>query len=142
GGMPQYFGSLAKELQEKILKTKLLIYECAGTEKEIKEWFKTINIAGVPLNDQELLNAIYSGPFIILEKEVFSNSQNANNQKWSAYISGNANRQDFLRRALDWVSKGRINNYMSQHRYDNNIAELKNYFNSVIDWISTTFIDV
>ncbi|HOV12747.1 MAG TPA: DUF262 domain-containing protein [Spirochaetota bacterium] len=141
-GMEQYFSGIAKDKQEKILETKLLIYECEGTESEIKEWFKTINIAGVPLNNQELLNAVYSGPFVTLGKEEFSNSQNANIQKWSAYISGSANRQEFLECALDWVSKGNIGDYMSRHRYDKNITELKNYFNSVIDWVSSVFIDV
>jgi len=138
----QYFGTMAKDKKDKILGTKLLIYECEGTESQIKEWFKTINIAGVPLKPQELLNAIYSGPFVTLAKEEFSNSQNANTQKWSAYISGVVNRQDFLERALDWVSKGNIDDYMSRHREDTNIKELKTYFNSVIDWISSVFIDV
>ena len=94
----------------------MLIYECEGTETEIKQWFETINIAGVPLNSQELLNAIYSGPFVTLAKAEFSNSQNANIQKWSAYIKGSANRQDFLEQALDWVSKGDVGGYMSSHR--------------------------
>jgi len=141
-GMEQYFSGIAVDKQTKIMDAKLLIYECEGTESEIKEWFKTINIAGVPLNSQELLNAVYSGPFVTLGKEEFSNSQNANIQKWGVYVSGSANRQDFLERALDWVSKGNIGDYMSRHRYDNNIAELKNYFNSVIDWVSGVFIDV
>ena len=110
-GMEQYFSGIAKDKQERILNTKLLIYECEGSESEIKEWFKTINIAGVPLNNQELLNAVYSGQFVTLCKEEFSNSQNANIQKWSAYISGSVNRQDFLERALDWVSKGNIGDY-------------------------------
>jgi hypothetical protein len=141
-GMEQYFSGIAKDKQDKILNTKILIYECEGTETEIKEWFKTINIAGVPLNNQELLNAIYSGPFVTLAKEEFSNSTNAKIQKWSAYVSGSANRQEFLERALDWVSKGNIDNYMSKHRFDDNITELKNYFNSVIDWISSVFTNV
>ena len=141
-GMPQYFGGLATDKQQKILETKLLIYECEGEESEIKEWFKTINIAGVPLNDQELLNAVYSGPFVTLLKEEFSNSQNSNIQKWSAYISGSANRQEFLERALDWVSKGGIGDYMSRHRYESTIKEVKIYFNTVIDWVSTVFEDV
>ncbi|MBI5399301.1 DUF262 domain-containing protein [Candidatus Saganbacteria bacterium] len=141
-GMEQYFGGMAKDKKAKILETKLLIYECEGTESQIKEWFKTINIAGVPLVPQELLNAIYSGPFVTLGKEEFSNSQNANIQKWSAYIKGSANRQAFLERALDWTSKGNIDDYMSSHRNDKNINELKEYFNSVIDWISTVFTDV
>ena len=141
-GMEQYFGAIASDKQSKILETKLLIYECEGTESEIKEWFKTINIAGVPLNQQELLNAVYSGNFVTLGKAEFSNSQNSNIQKWSAYISGSVNRQAFLECALDWVSKGNIGDYMSLHRYDKNITELKAYFNSVIDWVSTVFVDV
>lgn len=141
-GMEQYFSGLAENLQKKILDTPLLIYECEGTESEIKEWFKTINIAGIPLNEQELLNAIHSGKFVTKAKEVFSNSQNANIQKWSAYISGNVNRQDFLHTALNWVSKGNISDYMSRHRHDEEITELESYFNSVIDWISSVFLDV
>jgi hypothetical protein len=143
-GNPKIFSSLPGDQQKKIRESKLLIYECEGTETEIKEWFKTINIAGVPLNDQELLNAVYSGPFVTKAKEEFSNSQNANIQKWSAYINakGGVNRQVYLERALDWVSKGDIGSYMSAHRNDNNINELKRYFDSVIDWVSTVFIAV
>lgn len=142
GGNPKNFDSLPVDQQDRIRKSKLLIYECEGTETEIKQWFETINIAGVPLNKQELLNAIYSGPFVTKAKEEFSNSQNANIQKWGTYVKGSANRQDFLECALDWVSKGDIGSYMSAHRNDSNINELKNYFNSVIDWVSTVFTDV
>ena len=141
-GMEQYFSGIAADKQELILNAKLLIYECEGTETEIKNWFRTINIVGVPLNSQEINNAVFSGPFVTLAKEEFSNSQNANIQKWSAYVSGSANRQELLERAFDWVSKGNIVDYMSRHRFDNNITELKNYFTSVIDWASTVFIDV
>ena len=138
-GMEQYFGGIAKNKQTQVLETKLLIYECEGTESEIKEWFRTINIAGVPLNSQELLNAVYSGTFVTLGKAEFSNSQNANVQKWAAYVSGSANRQDFLERALEWVSQDKVSEYMSRHRFDTNITELKTYFNSVIDWASAVF---
>ena len=141
-GKPLYIDSLPKEQQDKIRNTKMLIYICNGTEKEIKEWFKTINIAGIPLNEQELLNAVYSGEFVTLAKAEFSNSQNVHVQKWSAYINGVANRQDFLAKALEWVSKGNVSDYMSQHRNDDNINELKTYFNTVIDWVSTVFTDV
>lgn len=141
-GLEQYFSGIAADKQAIILNAKLLIYECEGEESEIKEWFRTINIVGVPLNQQEINNAIFSGPFVTLLKEEFSNNQNSNVQKWSAYILGSPDRQDFLERALDWVSKGNIDNYMSTHRYDQNIREVKNYFNSVIDWVSTVFIDV
>lgn len=142
GDNPKNFDSLPADQQDTIRKSKLLIYECEGTETEIKQWFETINIAGVPLNEQELLNAIYSGPFVTKAKAEFSNSQNANIQKWSTYVKGSANRQEFLERALDWVSKGDIGSYMSTHRSDSNINELKTYFNSVIDWVSTVFTDV
>lgn len=141
-GNPKYFDALPADQRAKLLASKLLIYECEGTETEIKQWFETINIAGVPLNDQELLNAIYSGPFVTLAKAEFSNSQNANIQKWSAYVKGSANRQDYLERALEWVSKGDTGGYMARHRNDGNITELKNYFNTVIDWVSTVFSDV
>ena len=143
-GMQQYFTGLAKDKQEKILQSSILVYECGGTESEIKEWFKTINTVGVPLNDQELLNAVYSGPFVTAGKAEFSNSQNSNWQKWSTYIAGELKRQAFWERALEWVSKGKdnIGGYMSQHRTDTNITEVKNYFTSVIDWVSSVFTDV
>lgn len=141
-GIEQYFSGIATDKQKLILETKILIYECEGSESEIKEWFKTINIVGVPLNDQELLNAVFSGPFVTKCKEEFSNTQNSNIQKWSAYISGSVNRQQFLERAYDWVSKGNIGDYMSQHRYDTSINEVKTYFNTVLDWVSSVFIDV
>jgi hypothetical protein len=141
-GNPKYFDSLPKDQQAKIKKSTLLIYECEGTETEIKQWFQTINISGLPLKPQELLNAIYSGPFVTAAKAEFSNSQNSNIKKWSAYISGSANRQEYLERALDWVSRGDIGTYMSARRTNSDITELKSYFNSVIDWISITFEDV
>ena len=140
--IPHYFDSLPKDKQDKILKASILVYECEGTESEIKEWFKTINIAGIPLNEQELLNAVYSGPFVTRCKEEFSNSQNAQVDKWSAYIKGSANRQDFLATALDWASRGQPGEYMSAHRYDTDITELKTYFNSVIDWANSVFPNV
>lgn len=111
-------------------------------EEEIKEWFKTINIAGIPLNHQEELNAIFSGTFVTLCKAEFSNSGNANIQKWESYVKGPANRQQFLATALEWVSKGNVENYMSTHRRDENITEIKTYFNTVIDWVDSKFDDV
>lgn len=141
-GMEQYFDGLSADKQKRIRETKLLIYECEGEESEIKEWFRTINIAGVPLNEQELLNAVYSGPFVTRGKEVFSNSGNANIQKWSTYVAGSANRQDFWHRALEWVSRGAAGEYMSRHRRDTDITETKTYFDTVIDWVSGIFTDV
>ena len=144
-GMEQYFSGLNEEIQKQIRETPLLIYICEGEEKEIKEWFKTINIAGISLKEQELLNAIYSGSFVTKVKEVFSNSNNAKLQIWADYISGSANRQDFLHTALEWVSAHNnqtIEQYMSLHRNDDNITELKTYFDTVIDWIDATFKEV
>lgn len=108
GDVPRYFSSLPAEKKKKIIDTKLLIYVCEGTETEINEWFKTINIVGVPLNEQELLNAVFSGRFVTLAKAEFSNSQNTQVHKWSSYVNGAAIRQDFLAKALYWVSKGNL----------------------------------
>ena len=141
-GIPHYFSSLSTEQQQRILNTELLVYECEGTEDEIRKWFETVNIAGVPLNPQELLNAVYSGEFVTLAKQEFSNSGNARVQKWSAYIAGAVNRQDYLERALQWVSHNKVKDYMSLHRHDTDIDELKRHFNSVIDWIGSVFSDV
>jgi hypothetical protein len=143
-GMEQYFTGLAPEQQAKIMAATILVYECEGAEPEIKAWFRTINTAGVPLNDQELLNAVYSGPFVTAGKAEFSNSQNANIQKWSAYVSGAVNRQDYWARALEWVAEGedKVEAYMSAHRTSGDISEVKSHFNAVISWITTVFIDI
>ena len=138
-GLEQFFHSLGEDKKKLILESKLLVYECEGEETEIKEWFKTINISGVPLNNQELLNAVYSGPFVTLGKAEFSNSQNANVHKWEKYINATLNRQEYWERALEWVSRGEVAAYMSQHRSDTSIKEVKTYFNAVLDWALATF---
>ena len=141
-GQEQTFSSLPKDIQDKLNDSEFLVYECDGTETEIKEWFRTINIAGIPLNSQELLNAIYSGPFVTAAKAEFSNSNNANQQKWSAYVKGDPKRQEVLEVALGWVSSSQgisIDAYLAQHRADTGIVELKNYFTSVIDWVGAVF---
>jgi hypothetical protein len=141
-GKEQTFSSLPKEVQGHLLASELLVYECTGTEAEIKEWFKTINIAGVPLNNQELLNAIYSGPFVTAAKAEFSNSNNANQQKWAAYVKGDPKRQEVLEVALDWVAASQkltVDAYLAQHRNDTDINQLKTYFTAVIDWVTTVF---
>lgn len=142
-GHVQYFSGLPDEQRKLIENTQLLIYVCEdGQEREVKEWFKTINIVGIPLNEQELRNAIYSGTFVTAAKRVFSNSQHAEMQKWSHYVKGDVKRQGYLEIALAWIcaSKGiSIEAYMSQHRHDTQITELENYFCSVIDWVTATF---
>jgi hypothetical protein len=139
-GMQQYFTGLSDDQQELILNSEILVYECSGTETEIKQWFKTINIAGVPLNDQELRNAIFSGPFVTAGKAEFSNSANANVQKWGTYVKGPADRQKFWECALEWVSANKIDDYMSKHRHETNIVEVRTYFNTVIEWVSSVFM--
>lgn len=142
-GREQTFSSLSPEQRQKITDSELLVYECVGTEPEIKEWFETINIAGIPLNAQELLNAIYSGPFVTKAKAEFSNSANANLQKWNAYIKkADPKRQEVLAIALDWVATSKsksVDAYLAQHRNDDNINELRTYFTTVIDWIGSVF---
>ena len=120
-GKPYKFDSLPKNIRERIENTRLLAYICEGEESEIKEWFKIINIGGVKINEQEELNAVYSGPFVSAARHEFSNKEDSRVQKWGAYISGSANRQDFLQEALKWVSNGNIEDYMQEHRWDTNI---------------------
>jgi len=141
-GKEQTFSSLPKEVQDGLLTSELLVYECEGTETEIKEWFRTINIAGIPLNAQELRNAIYSGPFVTAAKAVFSNSNNAKMQMWSTFVKGDPKRQEVLEVALGWVAAAQdktIDAYLAQHRTDETIAELETYFTSVIDWVDGVF---
>lgn len=140
-GLQQNFDSLPPDDRNKILEAPLLIYICEGQEKEIRDWFKTINISGVPLTNQEILNAVYSGKFVTLAREEFSNSNNSNVQKWATYIAGDIKRQAYLECALDWVSCGDIDGYMMAHRHDDNIVELKKHFDTVIDWVSSVFSD-
>ncbi|MDN5699594.1 MAG: DUF262 domain-containing protein [Kocuria sp.] len=141
-GREQTFSSLAPEQQARIMDTALLIYVCTGTEAEIKEWFQTINIAGVPLKPQELRNAIYSGPFVTAAKREFSNSADARHQKWGHYIKGDPKRQEVLEVALKWVAPTKamtIDGYMAAHRHDTEIDELTRYFTTVIEWIGAVF---
>lgn len=138
-GNIRYFDSLDQDERDKITKTKLTIYVCEGEPSEIQQWFETINIAGVPLVEQELRNAAYHGPFVTKARAVYSNTGNANMNRWKTYIKGDPKRQAVLQAALDWVSDGNIDTYMAQHRYDTSIDELKNNFDTVIDWIDSIF---
>lgn len=139
-GREQNCNSLDHELREMFSGTPLTLYVCEGTEQEIKKWFRIINITGVPLNDQEMYNAIYSGPFVTALKAVYSNSLNPMHQKWGTYVKGDPKRQEVLACALDWVSHGDVEGYMAAHRQDGNTQPVTAYFDSVIDWVSTTFL--
>ena len=133
-GKPRYFNSLEKDEQDRIKNAHLTIYVCEGTPSEIQDWFETINMVGVPLVKQELRNSSYHGPFVTLARQEFSNTVNANMKRWRTYVKGDPKRQAILEEALKWVGKGDIDGYMALHRYDTNIDELKNNFETVINW--------
>jgi len=111
-GASRYFASLDAADQQRLLNTELLVYVCDGTEAEIKSWFQTINIAGIALNEQELLNAVYSGPFVSAARAVLSNSSNPLLHKRAPYLKGDARRQDHLATALAWISDGTAADYL------------------------------
>ena len=141
-GREQTYTSLSDEQRALVDDATLLVYVCEGTEDEIKAWFQTINIVGVPLNKQELRNAVYSGPFVTEAKAEFSNSNNAMQQKWSHYVNGDPRRQGVLEVALEWIANSKdqtIDGYMAAHRHDTQIDELKLYFTAVIDWVANVF---
>ena len=138
-GDTRYFDSLDPTLQEKIKKTPLTVYVCEGTANDIKDWFATVNLKGVPVNDQELKNAAYFGPFVTAARKVFSNSNSALMNKWCTYVKGDPKRQEILEAALDWVSNHDIDGYMAAHRNNSDITELRNHFDSVMDWIDSLF---
>lgn len=137
--MFKYFHNLQKDEQEQILNYKLMVYLCSGTDSEKLEWFKTINIAGEKLTEQELRNAVYSGSFVSDAKRYFSKNGCAAYGLASDYLSGSPIRQEYLETAIDWISKGNIESYMSIHQHDANANQIWLYFQSVISWVKATF---
>ena len=135
----QYFHSLQQDEKEQILNYKLMIYICEGTDSEKLNWFKTINIAGERLFDQELRNAIYIGEWLTDAKRYFSKTCCAAYQIGNKYLSGTAIRQDYLQTAIKWISKNHIEDYMSKHQHDPNASELWLYFTQVINWVVVIF---
>ncbi|MCX6163454.1 MAG: DUF262 domain-containing protein [Ignavibacteriae bacterium] len=134
-----YFHNLQNDKQEQILNYKLTIYLCSGTDSERLEWFRTINIAGEKLSDQELRNAVYAGSWVSDAKRYFSKTGCVAYQIGSSYLSGSAIRQEYLETTIDWLSKGDIESYMSKHQHDANANELWLYFQSVINWVKVVF---
>lgn len=137
-----YFHNLTKEDQDCILDYELMIYFCEGTDKERLNWFTTINIAGEKLSDQELRNAVYTGPWLSDAKLKFSKSNcaayllaNDNGQ----LLSGSPIRQEYLETAISWINEGKIEDYMAKHQHDKNADELWQYFQGVIAWVRETF---
>lgn len=135
----KFFHNLTQTEKDQILNYKCMIYFCEGNDLEKLEWFKTINIAGKPLTDQELRNAIYTGPWLSDAKTKFSKTNCVAYLLGKNYINGSPIRQDFLETAISWINGGDIEGYMALHQHDPNANELWIYFKNVIDWINLTF---
>lgn len=133
------FHNRPADIQKQIRDYILMVYFCEGTDSEKLNWFKTINIAGVKLKPQELRNAVYSGSWVSDAKRYFSRRSNPASQIGSDYLSGEANRQEYMETAIKWINNGDVDGYMSDHQHDPNARELWEYFESVIHWVRTTF---
>ncbi len=135
----RYFHNLQKDEQEQILNYKIMVYFCSGTDSERLDWFRTINIAGEKLTDQELRNAVYAGSWLTDAKRYFSKTGCAAYQIGHNYLDGSPIRQDYLETAIDWISEGKIEEYMAQHQHDPNASALWRCFQDVITWVQATF---
>ena len=133
------FHNLTNTEKDQILNYKLMVYFCEGNDKEKLDWFRIINIAGEKLTDQELRNAVYTGPWLTNAKSIFSKTNCAAYLLSNTYVNGSPIRQEILETALKWISNGEIENYMSIHQHDPNANELWMYFRNVIDWVELTF---
>ncbi|MEJ0053907.1 MAG: DUF262 domain-containing protein [bacterium] len=136
------FHNLTKEEQEQILNYELMIYFCEGNDKEKLDWFKIINIGGERLTDQELRNAVYTGPWLSDAKLKFSKSNCAAYllaNDGGALLKGSPIRQEYLETAISWINNGDVAGYMAKHQHDENAEELWKYFQSVIEWVRRTF---
>lgn len=136
---PLYFHNLQDDQQRAILDYRLTVYQCDGTDSEKLGWFKTINIAGERLTDQELRNAVYSGPWVTDAKRYFSRVNGAAYGLGSDYLSGAVIRQEYLETAIDWISNGQITDYMGRHMNDPDALPLWTHFQAVIGWARQTF---
>ena len=138
-GHPMAFHNLPKTLQDQILDYRLMVYFCSGTDKEKLDWFRIVNMAGLKLTDQELRNAVYTGPWLSKAKPIFSKPNCPAYAIGSKYVNGTPIRQDFLETAISWLSAGKIEQYMSAHQHDPNANELWSYFQAVVSWVELTF---
>jgi hypothetical protein len=136
----RYFHNLQADEQEQILNYKLMIYLCSGTDSQKLEWFRTINIAGEKLTEQELRNAVYAGPWLTEAKRYFSKTDCAAYNIGSDYLVGTPIRQDYLETVISWINNGDIEAYMAKQQNKPNANELWLYFQSVISWVKATFV--
>lgn len=134
-----YFHNLTDVEQNQILDYKLMVYFCEGNDKEKLDWFKTINIAGEKLSQQELRNAIYTGTWLTEAKKYFSKTGCAAYNIGNDYMSGSPIRQDYLETAISWLSNGNIEQYMAENQHKPNASELWLYFTSLMTWIKVVF---
>jgi hypothetical protein len=135
----RFFHNLTNDEKEKILNYDLDIYICDGSDKERLDWFRTINISGEKLTDQELLNINYTGEWLSDAKRKFSKTGCVAYKVGSKYVKGSTIRQEYLETALSWISNGNVADYMAKHQHDIDANELWLYFNNVIEWVKTTF---
>ena len=135
----QYFHNLPSDIEDKIYDYKLMVYVCSGTDSEKLEWFKTINIAGEKLTNQELRNAVYAGTWLSDAKRYFSRNGCPAYRIGNAYVNGSPIRQDYLETAIKWISEDSIEDYMGTHQHDADALPLWEYFQSVIEWVEATF---
>lgn len=135
----QFFQNLTETAKKRVLDYKLMIYVCDGNDEEKLEWFRTINIAGEKLTDQELRNATYTGAWLTDAKRHFSKTNCAAFGLASKYMTGKTIRQDYLETALKWINDSEIEAYMAHHQHCPNANELWLYFQSVIAWVQTVF---
>lgn len=133
------FGSLPPNMQEQILDYKLMVYFCSGSEDEQSVWYRTINIAGEVLFEQEILNAVYSGPWVSDARQYFSKRGCLAFKIGGDYLSGSSIRQDYLETVIRWISHGEIETYMAKNRHCKDADPLKAYFRSVIEWTESIF---
>ena len=134
-----YIHNLPDDVRENILGYKLMIYQCTGTDSERLDWFRTINIAGEKLTEQELRNAVYAGSWVSDAKRHFSKTGCPAYQIGQDYLNGSPIRQDYLETAIDWISGGKIEDYMGKHQHDKNAKKLWEYYQAVIEWVAETF---
>ena len=134
-----YFHNLTDVEQNQILDYKLMVYFCEGNDKEKLDWFKTINIAGEKLTDQELRNAIYTGTWLTDAKRYFSKTGCPAYNIGSDFLTGSPIRQDYLETAISWLSNDNIEQYMAENQHKPNANELWLYFNNLISWVRVIF---
>lgn len=133
------FHNLQSDQQDQILDYELMVYLCEGTDSEKLGWFKTINIAGEKLTDQELRNAVYHGPWVSAAKKYFSKNGSPAYAISSDYMTGSPIRQEYLETAIEWINDGKIDEYMRDHQHETDANELWLYFKGIIDWVETMF---